>query len=230
MTKSDIKPLYFYLLSEVMGAIFTFTPAFSAWAAGAVFAAQVWVHGFTWLAVFAPIVASLGLFVHQFIFFLLLPRLKPGRYRVGPNAMVLSWLAQLSLARALHVSGLRSLVFSSGFFRFLYFRSMGARLSYRTSLSLNVYPVDYALITIGPGVLIGDRTEISCHSMTDSFLILDEVVIERGAFVSAHCAIGPGTRLKAGAHVGYGNNIAFFTLEEGCKLKNFEFQSGPPPP
>lgn len=230
MKKNAGKPLYYYLLADLLGVLFTMVPVLASWTVAILFARHSLSEGCPWLAILTPFVACFTLFIIQFAVYLVLPRLKPGVYRLGPNAMCMSWIAQLNLARCASVAGLRALIFSSGILRFLYFNSLGAKFSYRATLSLNVDAVDYPLISIGPDSLIGDRTEISCHTVTSRHLKLGTVRVDARAFVSAFCKLGYNTHLKEDSYVGLENIVYAMTLGEGERIKDFQFNQGPKTP
>lgn len=226
-SKTQRPPLIQYLGADVVGLIFSWVPAILAWGCAGLFAVMMWRQELVWTLIFIPLVASLGLVACLFVFRICLPRLRRGVYPLGVNKMVVSWLCQLALARAIEVSGLRAFVFSSPFMKFLFFRAMGAKFKYRVQTSLNADFVDYPLIEISEGVIIGEGTLISCHSIVGDKMMLKGVSIGAGAFVSANCTIGPGTIIKEQAYVGYRNSLLGITIEAHQRIEDFQYDYGP---
>lgn len=224
---SSRPPLIQYVGADVVGLIFSWTPAVFAWGSAIFFALKMWRAEQQWALIFVPVVASLSLILCLLVFRICLPKLRRGVYPVSLNRMVVSWWCQVAMGRALDVSGLRAFIFSSPLMKFLFFRAMGAKFKYRAQTSLNTDFVDYPLIEISEGVTIGEGTLISCHSMIGDKIMLKGVSIGPNVLVSANCAIGPGTVIKEGAYIGYRNSLLGITIEARQRVEDFQYDYGP---
>ena len=219
--------LSYYIASDVLSVIFSWVPALFAWTCGVSCFTYFWTMGMYAGCLLTPLAACLGLFLILFLYRMCLPKLEKGVYAAGPNKTTISWWAQVLMGRAVDITGLRPLVFATTFLRFLYFRAMGAQLSYKTQISLNADFVDFSLLTIEEGVLIGEQTRLSGHSMIGDKIILKRVHIKKDAFVSSGCVIGFGTVIGERAQIGFGNKLYNMKVEPGQKIKDFELDRGP---
>jgi acetyltransferase-like isoleucine patch superfamily enzyme len=107
---------------------------------------------------------------------------------------------------------------SFNLFKFLYWRALGAKVSFQIMNSFDVELVDTPLISIGKNVTIGSGVTLSCHSDVGSLIFLSPVIIEDDVFIGMATKIGPGTIVKKGAWIGYGNTLINQTIEENAKL------------
>jgi len=217
----------YYLGSDLLGLVFSWIPTLFCWTCGVQWFWHFWSPGPRVLCLLTPFMALLGLFFIQFLFRMLLPRLKRGVYPATPNKMLISWWSQVLMARSLDMTGMRNLVMATGFLRFLYFRSLGAKISYKTSISLNVSMVDFPLISVEDEAFIGEGTTILCHSMVNDRFMLKKVEIKKNAFVGGSCTIGMGTVLKENSYLGFRNILYNHTVEAGEKVPDFEYDRGP---
>lgn len=178
-------------------------------------------HGYakTWLVLpLAPFVLFFSFIAIIFFIRICLPKLKPGRYKRELNKMTIAWFCHFSLSRAAKITGLISLLQSFNTLKYLYWRALGVRVSFQIMNSFDIDFVDCPLISIGKNVTIGSQVSISCHSDVGSLLFLSPVVIEDDVFIGMSVTIGPGTTLKKGAWIGYGNDLVNQTVEEHVKI------------
>lgn len=170
----------------------------------------------------SPFILFFSFIAIIFIIRICLPKLKPGKYKRELNKMVVSWFCHFALGRAAKLSGLIRFLQALNITKFLYWRALGAKVSFYITCSYDIDFVDCPLISIGKNVTIGSETSISCHSDIGSYLLLGQVKIEDNVFIAMSNAIGPNTLIKKGAWVGYGNGIINQVIEENEKLKNIK--------
>jgi UDP-3-O-[3-hydroxymyristoyl] glucosamine N-acyltransferase len=66
-------------------------------------------------------------------------------------------------------------------------------------MSSDVDLLDPALLTVGPGAMLGSRAFLAGHFIEKNELRLDEVHVGEGALVGADVALGPGVVVGKGA-------------------------------
>lgn len=97
---------------------------------------------------------------------------------------------------------------------------MGAKVSFQIVNSFDIDFVDCLLITIGKNVTIASQVSINCHSDVGSLLFLSPVIIKDNVFIGMPTTIGPGTTIKKGAWIGYGNTFVNQVVEENARFGN----------
>ena len=130
---------------------------------------------------------------------LLCPRLVPGLYEMMKGRVFFGWIFRSLIRRVLFVPGLKWLVFSSNVLRFCALRALGAKVAFSSSLSADADLLDPALITVGPGAIIGARCILTGHFVQDGKLLLGEVRVERGALLAGDVGMMPNTTVEAKA-------------------------------
>lgn len=154
----------------------------------------------TWLVLpLAPFVLFAVFIVIIALIRISLQILKPGRYKRELNKDMISWFCHFALARAAKIIGLTPLLQSFNSTKYLYWRAIGAKVSFQIMSSYDIDFVECPLITIGKNVTLASQVSISCHSDVGSLLFLSPVVIEDNVFISMATVIGPGTTIKQGA-------------------------------
>lgn len=141
----------------------------------------------------APIYLVVTLSASVILLRLLMPKLKKGIYPVGVNKGYLSWYANLCLLRSMYISGLKPLIHSAYLFRFIFYKALGAKISYDIHTSIHFEIVDAPLVSIGKNTIIQDNVKISCHQLMKDKLILRPVRIED------NCVLVSSTEVKAGS-------------------------------
>lgn len=180
-------------------------------------------HGYakTWLVLLlAPFVLFFSFIAIIALIRICLPKLKPGRHKRELNKAMFSWFCHFSLSRSAKIWGLISLLQSFSVLKFLYWRALGAKVSFQIMNSFDIDFVDCPLISIGKNVTLASQVSISCHSDVGSLLFLSPVVIEDDVFIAMSVTIGPGTTVKKGAWIGYGNALVNQTVDEQERLPN----------
>lgn len=170
----------------------------------------------------SPFMLFFSFIITLFVFRICLPKLKPGKYKRELNKAVIGWFCHFALGRAAKLSGLIRFLQAFNITKFLYWRALGAKVSFYMVCSYDIDFVDCPLISIGKGVTIGSATNISCHSDIGNYLLLGQVTIEDDVFIAMSNTIGPNTTIKKGAWIGFGNAMVNQIIEENEKLKNIK--------
>lgn len=205
------------ILIDIISILFSLMPSVAAFSLTGLFI----YHGYakSWMVLpLAPFVLFTVFISIIALIRICLPAIKPGRYKRELNKAMVSWFCHFALARAAKIVGLTPLLQSFAVTKFLYWRAIGAKVSFQIMSSFDVDFVDAPLITIGKNVTLASQVSISCHSDVGSLLFLSPVVIEDDVFISMNTVIGPGTTIKKGAWVGYGNTLVNQVIEENEKL------------
>ena len=178
----------------------------SLWSASAWVAWWVFGRLIEWLPlpVVVPIAALAGVFTLIFVVGVvhrLLPRIKPGRYRIMKDPMFFIWVSRFILNRALFAPGLQTLLFQFNTLRYFSLRALGAKVSFSTSMSSDAVILDPWLLEAGPGATIGTGCLVSGHFIDDGRLVLGKVNLGEGALLAARVMVAPGARIGARARV-----------------------------
>lgn len=161
----------------------------------------------------------------------LLPRLRPGRYRLLSGRIFYAWMLRSLLRRILFIPGLKFVIFSSNVLRFFALRALGARVAFTANVSTDADLLDPALTTLGSGATVGARCLLSGHYVEDGELILGEVRVGARSLLAVDVMMGPhatvGERvtvkgrasISVGATVGDGATIGGeVALDAGCQV------------
>lgn len=215
-----------YAMFELFGYVLGVLPGALAWSVTSALAFRVLRDGSPGgallLAACAPIVLA-GTFIAAVRGLrACLPALRPGIFRLGKNAESLAWFAHLSLNRSVKVSGLRYLIHSSYFLKFLLFRALGAKIAYGVHTPMEMTLVDLPLITVGRGCSFGENVYIGCHIFQGDRVVLRPVVLGEDVFVGMNSVLGPGTEIAEGSWIGFGNILGNERLGPGTKILDQE--------
>ena len=220
-TKNKHLPLSTMLIIDLISFVFSLLPNIVAFGLTGVFLYHT--YHVSWFALLvSPIVLLGGFVLSIFLLRICLPNLKPGRYKKELNKAVVSWFCHFALGRAAKISGMVRVLQTFNITKFLYWRALGAKVSFYITNSYDIDFVDSPLIKIGKGVTIGSETSISCHADIGNCLILGKVIVEDNVFIAMSCTIGPNTTIKKNAWIGFGNPLTNETIGEGEKLKNID--------
>jgi acetyltransferase-like isoleucine patch superfamily enzyme len=174
-----------------------------------------------------PLVATLIFIFVSGSLRLLLPRIKAGVYDLA-HPMTRAWYCHFLLGNALYVAGLQPLVYGSQIFKYLYWRSMGAKVEFGIICNFLTRIRDFELVEIGTGVSLSADTHIACHTYVGDRLLLGKVKIGRDAFLGMGVLVGPRSIIEAGAWIGAGNRLYREHIKAGQKVDNFAFEHGRP--
>jgi len=117
--------------------------------------------------------------------------IKPGKYPMVSVTMV-RWLVYSGLYNLAGRLILTNVPMS--FLLNLFFRIIGARIGKHVQLN-SWFLNDAYLLTIGDNVVIGGKTDISCHTFEKGFLILKNVTIGSGTLIGQRCYVSPGVTI-----------------------------------
>jgi acetyltransferase-like isoleucine patch superfamily enzyme len=110
-------------------------------------------------------------------------------------------MVSLTMVRWLIYSGLYNLAgrliltnVPMSFLTNLFFRIIGARIGKNVQLN-SWFLNDAFLLEIGDNVVIGGKTDVSCHTFEKGFLILSAVKIGSNTLIGQRCYISPGVTI-----------------------------------
>jgi acetyltransferase-like isoleucine patch superfamily enzyme len=124
--------------------------------------------------------------------------IQPGRYSFVSLTMV-RWMVYSGIY---HLAGTTIFNFiPMSFLGILFFKLIGARLG--KNVRLNTWFLNDAyLLEIGDNVVIGGKTDISCHTIEGGELILERIRIGHGTLIGQHCYISPGVTIGSRCVIG----------------------------
>ena len=146
----------------------------------------------------------------------------------GPDLGMVGWFCHLALGRAIRVSGLSSLIHSQPLTQILYFKALGAKISWKTRLQRTTQLLDTPLITLNEGCHLSDQVLILCHTFVGERLFLKPVTLGRNVSVGANTIIGPATRIGAHSKIGAHNFLAADILLENAHIEESAWRFGNP--
>jgi len=123
---------------------------------------------------------------------------KAGTYSVSSITMF-RWLFYSGLY---NIAGYMILQFiPMSFLLRLFFRLIGAKIG--KNVQINTWFLNDAyLLEIGNNVVIGGKTDISCHTFERGKLYLDKIKIGENAAIGQHCYISPGVSIGENCVIG----------------------------
>ncbi len=132
-----------------------------------------------------------GIFILGSIIRLASWRIKPGRYR----------LTSFTFFRWLFFSGVYNFAIQlvlpmvrMTFFTNIFYTLVGCKMGKNVKLNSWTLPDAY-LLEIGDNVIIGAKTEITCHVVEGKYLLLKNIKIGSNTLIGAHCYISPGVEI-----------------------------------
>lgn len=208
-----------FIFLDIFSFFLSLMPSVAAFSITGLFIYHGYAH--TWLVLpLSPIVLFFSFILIVAGIRLCLPKLKPGRYKRELSKAMIAWFCHFALSRSAKITGLTPVLQSFNILKFCYWRALGAKVSFQVMNAFDVDFVDCPLISIGKGVTLGGQVSIVCHSDVGSLLMLAPVVIEDNVFIGMSTVVGPGTTIKRGAWIGYGNSFVNQVVEENAKLDN----------
>lgn len=134
---------------------------------------------------------------------LLVGRVRAGRYLLtGKTA--LPWIGADRLVKIANRSPFRHLIIDNAFYRWLYFRGMGADIQPTLLLGQRVVIPDPDFLHVGHHVLIGDEAVLSGHKVEHNVVTLEPIEIGDNVLIGARAIILPGTKIGSNATIGAG--------------------------
>jgi hypothetical protein len=124
--------------------------------------------------------------------------MKPGLYPMQ-SLTVLRWLVYSGVY---HIAGKTILDYlPMSFLLVLFFRIVGAKIGKNAALN-TWYLNDAFLLEIGDNVVIGGKSDISCHTFEKGCLLLQPVKIGSGTLIGQQCYISPGVTIGTQCVIG----------------------------
>jgi hypothetical protein len=162
--------------------------------------------GLTWIFTVAAVTA-------------LLPRPRPGRFKLLAHPMFYLWMVTLVLRRYLDIPPVHTIVFQSNVLRFLVMRLLGARVHLTTSMSSDVLLLDPALFTAGPGCVLGAQTIFAGHLVLEGRLLLAPIRLGSRVEVGGRSLVGPGVEIGDDVRIGIAVSLApGVTIGDGASI------------
>lgn len=141
-----------------------------------------------------------------------LRKIMPGEYSLK-NRLALRWIVADSLMRLEERSFLRGYIKDFAIQRYLFFRTLGAKIDHSFLIGWDVKILDPWLLEVGAGTIIGSFAVISGHLVHGNTVTLipvkigDRVTIGMRAIIMPGVNIGHDAVVGAGAVVTKGTNI-----------------------
>jgi acetyltransferase-like isoleucine patch superfamily enzyme len=162
---------------------------------------------------FLQILSSMFIFTTTFLFSLfvlrlLIPKLKEGVFPIGLNRGFIAWFLHLSLSRSIKIAHIKNLLYSTSITRFLFFKAMGANISFNTTFAINAEVSDLSLITIKDSSTISDNVKINAHLLSNGKVFLSTVVINEQCYIGENSKISARVKIAAGAVVSANSYLA----------------------
>lgn len=179
------------------------------------------------LIILAPVLFVLLYILFIFLIRCCLPKLKKGVYTVGFNKGFMTWYFHSMLSRSGRVVSLHYFLHSFSVIRYLYWRALGAKVSFFTDTSYKIVIHDYPLIEIGENCLLAEDVELSGHLITGDRLLVAPVKLGSNIFVGRTTYIGPRTSVGDNSWIGMGNYIHSKTIPANSKLESVKQASSP---
>ena len=127
---------------------------------------------------------------------IVLGRLRPGRYPLWGGMYLRWWLSQ----QLTSMCGLGVFGWSFGLHR-TYMRMMGARVGYNTRVSVDAHVGDYDLIDIGDESAIDPRAYVWSSVCSESAFVAEPISIGSRVLVGRGACVAPGASIPDGAQV-----------------------------
>ncbi|MDL2248664.1 hypothetical protein LJB89_03105 [Tyzzerella sp. OttesenSCG-928-J15] len=139
-----------------------------------------------------------GLLVFAIVERLLTLGFKPGKYSTS-SLTFMRWLVY-SGVHTLALSLILPFVIGSGFTK-IYYKIIGVKLG--KDVFINTIGLhDPYLLTVGDNVIIGGKTDITCHTFESGFLTLERINIGSNVLIGANCYIMPGVTVEDNCDIG----------------------------
>jgi carbonic anhydrase/acetyltransferase-like protein (isoleucine patch superfamily) len=132
------------------------------------------------------------------------PRPRAGNHLIGKNWDYVRWLSSAALAEVALHPVLRGPFWLFHFTRFLYLRALGADVSFRVGIPVDLTVRDPSLFAIAGGAQVEQGVVIENAVHATGRVRVDRVTIGGGCLVGAHTVLMPGTSLGHDARVSPG--------------------------
>jgi len=140
----------------------------------------------------ALVVATLAWILACALVLLLLPKPRPGTYRMLRGGPFYAWALAFIARRWLDLPPFGLVYRQSALLRFIVLRLAGARVAFSAQISSDAVLLDPGLLEMGPGALIGSGASVAGHYIVADRLVIAPVVLGAGAQVALDAVIAPG--------------------------------------
>ncbi len=156
----------------------------------------------------AAIVAAWFVSALSFVFVIvgakrLIGRIRPGRF-VLTGKRAIPWILVDRLVKITQRSPYRNLIIDNAFYRYLYFRGMGADIKPTLLLGQRVVIPEPYFLRVGHHVLIGDEAVLSAHKVEHNVVTLEPIEIGDNVLIGARALIMPGVKIGSNATIAAG--------------------------
>ncbi|MDR2940270.1 MAG: hypothetical protein LBV08_08135 [Clostridiales bacterium] len=128
---------------------------------------------------------------------------RPGKYKTTDPTFY-RWLIYGGI-HTISINLILPYVMGSGIIR-LYFKLLGCKMG--KDVFINTVGLhDSYLLTIGDNVVIGGKTDITCHIFEGGYLILDRITIGSNVMIGANTYIMPGASVGSNSSIGANSQI-----------------------
>lgn len=227
-TKASFNPIQ-YIVSDLAGYLLTIGPTITGICSVVFTCREIYDRLGLILAVsILPMIYTVAFIFTVFVFRLALPRLRPGKYPIGFNRDFLAWSMHMGLNRSIEILGFRNFIFNFNSTKFLYWRALGAKVSYSITSSLSADLCDHQLLEIGEHCKITSDVLISAHTFFNEQLILEPVRLHRNVYIGMNTTVFSGCEIGDDCYVGSHNLLFRNNLAPKTTVKNYEWQQGSP--
>lgn len=140
----------------------------------------------------ALVVATLAWILACALTLCLLPKPRPGTYRMLRGGPFYAWALGFIARRWLDLPPFGLVYRQSALLRFIVLRLAGARVAFSAQISSDAVLLDPGLLQMGPGALIGSGASVAGHYIVADRLVIAPVVLGAGAQVALDAVIAPG--------------------------------------
>jgi len=134
---------------------------------------------------------------------ILIGKIRPGRF-VLTSQRAIPWMIVDRLLKITNRSPYRNLVIDHAFYRYLYFRGMGADIKPTLLLGQRVVIPEPYFLRVGHHVLIGDEAVLSAHKVEHNVVTLEPIEIGDNVLIGARALIMPGVKIHSNATIAAG--------------------------
>ena len=213
------------LIMDIITMFFSLSPGLLSWFSVIFYIKYFWNHPYFLLLTLAvPFLGILTFLAAVSLLRIIIPKVKPGVYKLGLNKGFLSWYIHLCIGGSPMYFGLHP--FFNGFYttKYLFWRIMGAKVAYGINSSVFANFRDYPLLTIKKGCTIGADCFVSAHTFVGNKLLLKPVEINENVFIGGFCKVGPGTKIGKNSWIGMSNVFIQDEVPENTKIDHFEWE------
>lgn len=168
---------------------------------------QYIVNSYSWQKIIIlPLTAGISVFVYflfgtlffAFIIRILTYGIQPGKYSLI-SFTTIRWLLYSGVY---HLAGTTILnMVPLSFMGIIFIRIIGAKVG--KNVYLNTWHLnDSYLLELGDNIVIGGKSDLSCHTVEKGYLYLNRIKIGSGTLIGQNCYISPGVNVGTNCTIG----------------------------